>query len=112
MYLSYFRLREKPFDIVPNPAYLYLSRTHKKAMTYMRYGLQERLGFVLMTGEVVREKRCWSGTDQNAEPGDHLCAGFQYTGELRGAHCDDQRGLRAGHRGRNKVLMLKDLYAH
>ena len=52
MYESYFQLREKPFDIVPNPAYLYLSRTHKHALRYLNYGLTERLGFVLMTGEV------------------------------------------------------------
>jgi general secretion pathway protein A len=52
MYESFFHLKEKPFDIAPNPAYLYLSRTHRQAMTAVRYGLQEQKGFVLMTGEV------------------------------------------------------------
>ena len=52
MYEAFFHLREKPFDIVPNPAYLYLSRTHRQALTSVRYGLLEQKGFVLMTGEV------------------------------------------------------------
>ena len=52
MYKSYFRLKKKPFELVPNPDFLYLSATHRKAMTYINYGMMERVGFILLTGEV------------------------------------------------------------
>lgn len=52
MYESYFNLNSKPFDLLPNPDYLYLSDTHGKALTYLQYGVQERVGFILLTGEI------------------------------------------------------------
>jgi putative secretion ATPase (PEP-CTERM system associated) len=52
MYEAYFGLREKPFELVPNPDFLYLSSTHKRALMYINYGLMEKVGFVLLTGEV------------------------------------------------------------
>lgn len=52
MYESFFNLNSKPFDLLPNPDYLYLSDTHGKALTYLRYGIQERVGFILLTGEI------------------------------------------------------------
>jgi len=52
MYLSFFNLTCKPFDLVPNPEFMFLSKTHKKAITYLDYGIRERVGFVLLTGEV------------------------------------------------------------
>jgi putative secretion ATPase (PEP-CTERM system associated) len=52
MYEAYFRLKQKPFDLTPNPQFLYLSAAHRKAMTYLEYGLKERAGFMLLSGEV------------------------------------------------------------
>ena len=52
MYLSFFNFTCKPFDLVPNPEFMFLSKTHKKAITYLDYGIRERVGFVLLTGEV------------------------------------------------------------
>lgn len=52
MYCSFFNLTRKPFDLIPNPEFMFLSRTHKRAITYMDYGIRERAGFVLLTGEV------------------------------------------------------------
>jgi putative secretion ATPase (PEP-CTERM system associated) len=52
MYCSFFNLTRKPFDLIPNPEFMFMSRTHKKAITYMDYGIRERAGFVLLTGEV------------------------------------------------------------
>lgn len=52
MYLSYFGLNEKPFNIVPNPEFLYPSSRHRIAMTYLEYGLSENIGFILLTGEI------------------------------------------------------------
>lgn len=52
MYESFFGLNKKPFDLVPNPDFLYLSRSHKRAVTYLDYGIRERTGFILLTGEI------------------------------------------------------------
>lgn len=52
MYTDFYGLREKPFSIVPNPAYLYPSAKHKMALTYLEYGLTEGTGFILLTGEI------------------------------------------------------------
>lgn len=52
MYESYFNFSSKPFDLLPNPDFLYLSKTHRKALSYLKYGIQERSGFILLTGEV------------------------------------------------------------
>ena len=52
MYENFYGLTEKPFQIVPNPTYLYLSPVHEKALTYLEYGLMENVGFILLTGEV------------------------------------------------------------
>jgi putative secretion ATPase (PEP-CTERM system associated) len=52
MYESYFNLTGKPFELVPNPEFLFLSKSHKKAITYLTYGIRERIGFILLTGEI------------------------------------------------------------
>jgi len=52
MYEKFYHLKEKPFQIVPNPSYLYLSSVHENAITYLEYGLMENVGFILLTGEV------------------------------------------------------------
>jgi type II secretory pathway predicted ATPase ExeA len=113
MYESYFKLREKPFDIVPNPAYLYLSKTHKQAMTYFNFGLQERFGFVLMTGEVgsgkttlIRELIRTMGPEINLARVFNTRVSSQ---ELI-AMINEDFGLDTA--GKGKVLMLKDLYEH
>ena len=52
MYTDFFNLKCKPFELVPNPEFLFQSRSHKKALNYLKYGLHERAGFILLTGEV------------------------------------------------------------
>ena len=52
MYESYFNLTAKPFDLVPNPEFLFHSKSHKRALTYLDYGIRERAGFILLTGEI------------------------------------------------------------
>jgi putative secretion ATPase (PEP-CTERM system associated) len=52
MYESFFKLRTKPFDLLPDPKFIFLSKSHKKALTYLDYGIRERSGFILLTGEV------------------------------------------------------------
>ncbi len=52
MYLEFFELRDKPFELLPNPEFLFPSSSHRKALAYLNYGLQEHSGFILLTGEV------------------------------------------------------------
>lgn len=52
MYENFYGLNEKPFSIVPNPEYLYLTEAHQNALTYLEYGIAENAGFILLTGEI------------------------------------------------------------
>jgi putative secretion ATPase (PEP-CTERM system associated) len=52
MYEEFYGFTGKPFQILPNPKYLYLSPTHKNALLSLEYGLNENTGFILLTGEI------------------------------------------------------------
>ncbi len=52
MYEEFYGFEEKPFQIVPNPNYLYLSPKHKNALSCLEYGLNDNVGFILLTGEI------------------------------------------------------------
>lgn len=52
MYEEFFSLREKPFSLIPDPAYLYMTKGHRMALTLLEYSLSEQTGFVVITGEV------------------------------------------------------------
>lgn len=52
MYLSYYNLREAPFNITPNPRFLFFSPKHQEAFNHLLYGIRERKGFIELTGEV------------------------------------------------------------
>ena len=52
MYEKFYGLREKPFALTPDPAYLYLAKRHSHALTMLEYVLTEASGFALITGEV------------------------------------------------------------
>jgi putative secretion ATPase (PEP-CTERM system associated) len=52
MYESFFSLKVKPFDLLPNPEFLYLSRSHRKAQTYLDYAVKSRSGFIMLSGEI------------------------------------------------------------
>ncbi len=52
MYERHFSLRCKPFELLPNPEFLFQSSTHKRAITYLDYGIKEKIGFILLTGEI------------------------------------------------------------
>jgi len=52
MYLEFLGLRERPFSVTSDPAFLYLSKRHREALSHMVYGIRERKGFVEITGEI------------------------------------------------------------
>ena len=52
MYQEYYGLREMPFNITPDPRFLYLSHHHHEALQHLKYGIEEKKGFIVLTGEV------------------------------------------------------------
>jgi general secretion pathway protein A len=52
MYTQYYGFSEKPFNLTPDPRFLYLTRAHREALATLVYGIKERQGFVVLTGEV------------------------------------------------------------
>jgi general secretion pathway protein A len=52
MYLAYYGLKEKPFDISTDPRFLWLGEKHKEAFAVLKYGVMENKGFLLLTGDV------------------------------------------------------------
>jgi general secretion pathway protein A len=52
MYLDFYRLKEWPFNVTPDPSYLYFSPHHREAYDHLIYGIENRKGFIQLTGEV------------------------------------------------------------
>ena len=51
MYESYYGLQERPFDLSPNPRFLFLSKKHNEALAHLRYGLTGHPGITVLVGE-------------------------------------------------------------
>lgn len=52
MYQHFYGFSEMPFNVTPDPNFLYLSPTHQEALAHLRYGIEERKGFIVLIGEV------------------------------------------------------------
>lgn len=52
MYETYYNLKVAPFKLVPDHRFFYPSKSHNKAMAYLRYGLQQGEGFIVITGDI------------------------------------------------------------
>lgn len=52
MYEAFYGLKERPFNLTPDPKYLYLSDKHKEAFAHLLFGIKNRSGFVMVTGEI------------------------------------------------------------
>lgn len=52
MYESFFGLNEKPFSLLPDPDFLFLTKQHKLALTMLEYGMSSQAGFTVITGEI------------------------------------------------------------
>ena len=50
MYNKFFGFKEKPFRLVPNPEYLFLSKSHEEALAHLTYAISHGDGFVEITG--------------------------------------------------------------
>jgi general secretion pathway protein A len=52
MYNDFYGFRESPFNITPDPRFLFFSRRHQEAFDHLLFGIRERKGFIQLTGEV------------------------------------------------------------
>lgn len=52
MYIDFYRLRGRPFRLSPDHHFFFGSRPHRRAMAYLTYGLSQREGFIVITGEI------------------------------------------------------------
>jgi general secretion pathway protein A len=52
MYLAFYGLREAPFNPTPDPKFLFQSARHREALAQLLYGVRERKGFIVLTGEI------------------------------------------------------------
>lgn len=52
MYEAFYQLKARPFQLSPDPRFFYGSPSHKRAMSYLRYGLTQGEGFIVITGEI------------------------------------------------------------
>jgi general secretion pathway protein A len=52
MFEHFFGLSENPFNLTPDPKFLFLSKAHEEALSHLKYGIERRKGFVMISGEV------------------------------------------------------------
>ena len=52
MYKDFYHLKEEPFNITPDPRFLFLTAGHREALNHLLYGIRRRKGFICLTGEV------------------------------------------------------------
>ncbi|NLC71459.1 MAG: AAA family ATPase [Desulfuromonadaceae bacterium] len=110
MYLQYFGFKVKPFDLLPNPQFLYLSTSHRKAISYLEYGLQEKAGFILLSGEIGSGKTTIIRDiirRMDARTSLALLFNTRVTSEQLVAMINDEFGLPV--EGKGKVGLLRDL---
>ena len=61
MFEDHFGLTGRPFQLTPDPAFWFETATHRKAMAYLGFGLQQGEGFVVITGEIGAGKTTLMG---------------------------------------------------
>lgn len=111
MYEHFFGLKRKPFELVPNPDFLYMGTAHKKALTYFHYAIQEKAGFLLLTGEIGSGKTTLTRDFINKlDQRTTLAKVFntKVTIEQLIAMINDDYGLDTT--GKDKVALVNDLY--
>ncbi len=52
MYERFYGLRERPFSLTPDPGYLFLSAVHRETLSHLRYAIETRAGFAVITGDI------------------------------------------------------------
>ena len=111
MYESFYRLRARPFQLNPDPNFFYGSKGHKRAMSYLEYGLHQGEGFIVITGEVGAGKTTLVRNLFKKLPGNNLVAAQLVSTQL---DADDMLRMVAAafglpHEDASKAVLLKKL---
>jgi general secretion pathway protein A len=89
MYKKFFGLRESPFNVNPDPRYLYSTRHIQEALACLIYGIQTRKGFVLITGEVGTGKTTVLNKFLEWSRQEHIASAFMFNPRLSEAEFFD-----------------------
>ncbi|OBX20354.1 general secretion pathway protein [Erythrobacter sp. QSSC1-22B] len=84
MYEQYYGFSERPFQLTPDPAFFFESITHKKALSYLGYGLNQGEGFIVITGEVGSGKSTLVAHLKEKLDADRMSVGEVVTSALDG----------------------------
>jgi len=82
MYLEFHGFREKPFSLTPDPRFIYLSKNHKEAFAHLLYGINNRVGFIALTGEVGTGKTTVLRSLLSQLDADHYCTALIFNPSL------------------------------
>lgn len=111
MYESFYKLTKQPFQLSPDPRFFYGSPSHKRAMSYLRYGLTQGEGFIVITGDIGTGKTMLVNTLFNDLPKENVVAAQLVTTQLK--EDDTLRMVAASfglpHEGLEKATILKNL---
>ena len=110
MYQSFYGFKTKPFQLTPDPEFLFMSRVHKRALTYLNYGVRDNYGFILLTGEIGTGKTTIIRTLLKQIPQEIKVARVTNTkvsSEQLISMINEDFGLDT--KGRDKTVMLSDM---
>jgi len=109
MYNAFFGLKESPFNLTPDPAFLYRSRQHEEALANLIYGVQSRKGFIVLTGEVGTGKTTMLECLRDFLAARHIDFAFLFNSRLNVEQFFEliayDLDLRCGRRSKTEVLI-------
>ncbi len=82
MYEQFYGLKENPFNVTPNPEYIFLGKNHREALAQLLYGVRERKGFIVITGEVGTGKTTLIHCLLDKIKGNHTKTAFLFNPKL------------------------------
>lgn len=82
MYTKFYRLEKKPFQLTPDPEFFFNSPVHKRALAYLRYGLAQGEGFIVVTGEPGTGKTMLVKELFQSLQQDNIVAGLMVTSQV------------------------------
>jgi len=83
MYVAHYGLKAKPFQLSPDPRFFFNSRGHKRALAYLRYGVKQGEGFIIITGDVGTGKTTLVGALTRALEKENVIVGQVVTTQLQ-----------------------------
>jgi general secretion pathway protein A len=110
MYKEFFQLERNPFEITPDPSFLFPTRRHNEALAALYYGVERRKGFVVLTGEVGTGKTLLVRCLLQLLHRSHIAYAYVFNSRLEGIeflrYIAADLGLPAAGRGKGELLLL------